>query len=467
VGVVWAGIAPHPPIIVPEVGGAEVEKVTATCSAMRRLAADLKAAAPETVVITSPHGPVFRDAVAVSLLPELTGGLAAFGAPQVQVTRGNDLELARTIMAEGGELKVPVVGLGREEVRRWRAGEELDHGVLVPFYYLAQAGVAAHLVWVGMSFLPPEELYAFGVAVARAAEKCGRRVAFLASGDLSHRLTREAPAGYHPEAARFDALLVQKVREGDLEGLLKLDPALAEKAGECGWRSFMMMAGALDGRVVSPEVLSYEGPFGVGYLVAKLVPGAALPELRRLQRLRGARERAVEERRAHESVFVRLARKSLEHYVRTGKRLPVPAPLPPELAGRAGAFVSLKKHGQLRGCIGTTGPTQPTLAEEIIENAISAGTRDPRFWPVQAEELPEITYSVDVLSEPEPVKGLQDLDPKRYGVIVRARGRSGLLLPDLEGIDTAEEQVAIAKQKAGLGPGDKVSLERFEVKRYY
>lgn len=466
-GIVWAGIAPHPPIIVPEVGGDEVKKVAATCTAMKRLAADLKAAQPETVVITSPHGPVFHDAVAVSLLPEVAGSFAAFGAAGVHFTRQSDLTLARAILKACEELKVPTVGLTAVEVRRYAAGRELDHGVLVPLYYLAEAGVGTPLVWVGMSFLPPEELYAFGVAVQRAAEECGRRVAFLASGDLSHRLTREAPAGYHPEASRFDQLLVEKVREGDLEGLLKLDPVLAEKAGECGWRSFMMMAGCLDGRVVSPEVLSYEGPFGVGYLVAKLEPGEAMGELKRLERLRRARQVAVAERRAHESPFVRLARESLETYVRTGKRLAAPEELPPELQGRAGAFVSLKKHGQLRGCIGTIAPTQPNLAEEIIENAISAGTRDPRFWPVQPEELPEITYSVDVLGKPEPVRGLDELDPKRYGVIVRGRGRSGLLLPDLEGIETAEQQVEIAKQKAGLGPGDKVSLERFEVKRYY
>lgn len=465
--VIWAGIAPHPPIIVPEVGGEETKKVAATCAAMESLAADFKAAKPDSVVITSPHGPVFRDAVAVSLIPELAGSLAAFGAPGVRLVRKNDVELAQAIIRHCAELKVPAVGLGPAEARRYRTGHDLDHGVLVPLYYLDRAGAAVPLVWVGMSFLPPEELYAFGVAVQRAAEECGRRVAFLASGDLSHRLTREAPAGYHPEAARFDELLVAKVREGDLEGLLKLDPVLAEKAGECGWRSFMMMAGALDGRVVNPEVLSYEGPFGVGYLVAKLRPGPAMPELRRLERLRGAREREVKERRARESIYVRLARESLESYVRTGKRLAAPDPLPPELQGRAGVFVSLKKHGQLRGCIGTIEPTQPNLAEEIIENAISAGTRDPRFWPVRPEELPELVYSVDVLSRPEPVSSPAELDPKRYGVIVRGRGRSGLLLPDLEGIDTVEEQVRIAKEKAGLGPHDEVRLERFEVKRYY
>ncbi|MGI6603613.1 MAG: AmmeMemoRadiSam system protein A [bacterium] len=466
-GIVWGGIAPHPPIVVPEVGRAEIGKVSSTRAALQKLAQDLKAAKPEAVIITSPHGPVFSDVVAVSLAPRFSGSFSRFGAPGVRLHRASDLTLAQAIVSESEALKVPVAALTADELNQYGITGERDHGVLVPLYYLEEAGVTCPLVWIGMSLLPPEEIYAFGVAVQRAAEKVGKRVAFLASGDLSHRLTRDAPAGYQPEGARFDRMLVDKVRDGDLEGLLRIDPALADKAGECGWRSFMMLAGALDGRVVAPEVLSYEGPFGVGYLVAKWRPLEAMPGLRRLERLRGARGAAMAERRSRESTLVRLARETLEAYVRTGKRLPLPDPLPPELRDRAGVFVSLKKNGQLRGCIGTTEPTQPNLALEIQQNAVSAGTRDPRFWPVQPEELSEIVYSVDVLGKPEPVKGLEDLDPKRYGVIVSARGRRGLLLPDLEGIDSAEEQVAIAKQKAGLGPGDDVKLERFEVKRYY
>ena len=268
----------------------------------------------------------------------------------------------------------------------------------------------------------------------------------LASADLSTAI-RTAPAGYHPDGVRFDNILVDKVRTGNLQGLLEIDPALAERAGECGWRSIMMLTGALDGYEITPKVLSYEGPFGVGYLVAELMSQAERPS---------------------ESVFVCLARESLETYVRTGKRLPLPPDLPPELTEPAGAFVTLKKRGQLRGCIGTIAPTQKNLAAEIIENAISAGLRDPRFWPVEEDELEDIEYSVDVLGQPESIESLDELDPKRYGVIVRgAGGRTGLLLPDLEGIDTPEKQVEIAKQKAGLGPRDKVYLERFEVKRYH
>jgi AmmeMemoRadiSam system protein A len=137
------------------------------------------------------------------------------------------------------------------------------------------------------------------------------------------------------------------------------------------------------------------------------------------------------------------------------------------MQGRAGVFVSLKKGGELRGCIGTIFPVTGSTGEEVIENAVSAATRDPRFPPVTESELPDIQYSVDVLSEPEDVADTGQLDPIRYGVIVSDGLRRGLLLPDLEGVDTVEEQIRIASMKAGLAPGDpNVSIQRFEVKRY-
>ncbi|MDR7867718.1 MAG: AmmeMemoRadiSam system protein A [Sporomusaceae bacterium] len=167
-----------------------------------------------------------------------------------------------------------------------------------------------------------------------------------------------------------------------------------------------------------------------------------------------------------ESAPVALARQSLTHYLAAHEYLPTPAGLPDELKARAGVFVSLKKRGELRGCIGTFGPTQPDIAAEIIHNAVSAGTQDPRFWPVEADELPELDISVDILSAPERVDGLADLDPKKYGVIVRHGRRSGLLLPDLTGVDTVEEQVGIAMQKAGIAAGEEIELYRFSVTRY-
>jgi len=166
--------------------------------------------------------------------------------------------------------------------------------------------------------------------------------------------------------------------------------------------------------------------------------------------------------------LVKLAKETIENYVRHGKIIQPPKELTPEMEKRAGTFVSIHKHGMLRGCIGTIEPTQANVAQEVIENAISAATRDPRFPPIMPEELADLDIKVDVLSEPEPVESLEELDPRRYGVIVQSARdwRKGLLLPDLEGVDTVEYQVDIARRKAGIWPDEPIELYRFEVVRY-
>ena len=169
-----------------------------------------------------------------------------------------------------------------------------------------------------------------------------------------------------------------------------------------------------------------------------------------------------------ESAYVRLARETIENFIKQGKIITPPLGLPEEMINqKAGVFVSLEKNGNLRGCIGTFMPTQGDVAQEIIKNAISAAVDDPRFSPVNASELEDLSISVDVLSVPEEVKDISQLDPKKYGIIVSSGYKKGLLLPDLEGVDTVEYQIDIAKRKAGIYPGEKVKLYRFEVKRFH
>ena len=164
--------------------------------------------------------------------------------------------------------------------------------------------------------------------------------------------------------------------------------------------------------------------------------------------------------------IVELARKSIETYIREGKILTPPDSPAPELSGKAGVFVCLKRRGELRGCIGTFMPVCESIARETIANAIAAATKDPRFPPVREEELGELSYSVDVLTCPEKVSGTAELDAKKYGIIVQSGYRRGLLLPDLEGVDTVDDQIRIAKMKAGILPGEDVEISRFEVMRY-
>ncbi|HHY46329.1 MAG TPA: AmmeMemoRadiSam system protein A [Firmicutes bacterium] len=465
-GIILGALCPHPPLLVPDVGRRDVSRVRATQDAMRDLGSRIKASSPEVLVFVSPHSLVLRDGVAILSGENLSGSFKDFGAPHVSFDVRCDTSLIESIAQESRDMGVEAIIIGGKISSRFSPYRKLDHGVMVPLYYLREAGVDTPVVVAGASFLPLEEVYAFGIAVSKAVRELGRRAVFIASGDLSHRLTPDAPAGYSPKGAEFDRTILSLLENGDAEGIIHLDPDLVESAGECGFRPIITMLGAMDGLDFEARVLSYEGPFGVGYGVVLVTPGEARPERELLDVLRRRRKAIVAERRANESPLVRLARRAVEEYVTAGRVISAPEDLDDVMRERAGVFCSIKKHGQLRGCIGTVFPVSRNVAEETIRNAIAAATEDPRFEPVEPGELGDLIYSVDVLSPPEPVKSIAELDPKRYGVIVRKGGRTGLLLPDLEGITDARQQVEIAKSKAGIRPEEDVSLERFEVVRY-
>lgn len=472
---IYTALVPHPPILIPAVGREESERVHTTRDSLHRLATELSERAPEVVVIISPHGPVFSDAIAIHRLESITGDLGEFGAPALSFAVEIDQRLGELVVAEARAAKIPTAPVTPEWAAEWEA-ERLDHGSMVPLYFLQQAGWSGPILPIAVGMLPPVQLYAFGQALQQAIDKSGRRTVVLASGDLSHRLSDDAPDGLSPDGAAFDREVVEALGRGDLAALFAIDPGMRERAGECACRPLLMLAGVLDGLEIDPLVYSYEHPFGVGYAVAAIEPGGS-DETRRLRPvLEQVRAERIEQRRAAAHPVVRLARAALEHYVETGFEIDFSAGAPHEgtapwllpdgLPDRAGVFVTLTVDGDLRGCIGTTGPTESSLALEIVRNAIQAGTQDPRFSPVEEEELPFIDYKVDILEEPEPVTFAQ-LDPRHYGVIVRKGEEFGLLLPDLPGIATAEQQVAIACQKAGLEPGEPgIELERFRVRRF-
>lgn len=449
-------IAPHPPIMVPEVGGERALVTRASDEAMRTASRLLSAFDPDVVVLMSPHAPVARDTFLIDTSPAVEGDLGGFGAPQVRITSPGDPALADAIIVEATADGIPTIS---RTISPSLDPGVLDHGAVVPLSFLDRTG-RYPLVELSLSFLPLPLHRALGSAVRRAAERLGQKVAFIASGDCSHRLAHGAPAGYSARGAEFDAELVSLLSADDFLSLESIEPDLIEAAGECGLRSFITLGGFLEGTGSHTRVLAYEGPWGVGYLTAI----AAAPELMDLIDATpdtGAKGGMPGD---DEPAPVALARRTIESYVRQ-HQVAEPPPAEGLLASRHGAFVSLHREGMLRGCIGTIEPTRPTLADEIVQNAIRAATEDPRFPPLSPEELSTLDISVDVLQEPEPCT-IDDLDPRIYGVIVSADRRRGLLLPDLEGVDTIADQVAIATQKAGIGPGDPVRLQRFRVDRY-
>jgi AmmeMemoRadiSam system protein A/AmmeMemoRadiSam system protein B len=438
---VFSGIAPHPPIMVPEVGRESIAGVVDSIDAMSELTKRLIDSGAESVILISPHAPLEVDSFVAYEGPQVSGDFSHFNAPGTYFTTEIDEELLARIKEAAASEHYEVTTLHEHE---------LDHGTAVPLYFLFRNGWQGKVVTLGYSFLSNDDHLRFGSCIRKAVDQVGRRVAFIASGDLSHRLKPHAPAGYNPDAQAFDDEVVDALRSNEPQRIVDIDFNLRRLAGECGFRSMLVAIGASSELPLSCEVLSYEAPFGVGYLVAQLT------------------NQTVASATGEEISLPRLARQAVETFVRSGTVLSPPPSAESLLGARAPCFVSLKTlSGELRGCIGTIEAGRDTLAEEIIANAISAANHDPRFEPVRPEELSSLRYSVDVLFPPEETV-MEDLDPSQYGVIVEdeAGSRRGLLLPDIPGIDNAEQQVGIATRKAGIGRGEAVRLYRFKVERY-
>jgi len=461
----YTALSPHPPLIIPYIGGERLQDVKSTVTAMKAMAEQMAQSHPETVVFFTPHGNVFADCITALVEPRLYGDFSLFGIRQEGQTYRNDLELLSEIGRLCSDADITMLAIDEGLAGKYNLQKNLDHGILVPLYYLQEAGCHdIEIIALSVAYLPLLELYQTGLIIRQAAQRLGRRVAIVASGDMSHHLKSEGPYSYHPDGPRFDRLMQDMLARGDVSGILELDEGMRNNAGECGYRSVVMMLGALDGLSFESQVFSYEGPFGVGYLVAGFKPGTEA-RVSILEQEQEKQSQAIQQKRREESMPVRWARMVLEEYVRNHKLPALPDEMEELKKKQAGVFVSLKKKGQLRGCIGTISATQPDLAQEIAANAVSAGMKDYRFAPLKAEELPDLVYSVDILGEPEPASREQ-LNPKEYGVIVSSGRKRGLLLPDLEGVDTVDQQLQIALQKAGISEKESYSIERFKVTRY-
>lgn len=488
-GILAAFAVPHPPLLIPGIGEDSSAQVQKTKNAYKEAAARSAALRPETLVIFSPHTTLYADYFHVSPGKEARGDFGRYGplGAQASYSVSYDTEFVEELEQR----------LACHEIPGGTAGEQdpaLDHGAMVPLHFFEQAlsaqekkedkntveaeGLAAakdrgssrvRVVRIGLSGLSREQHHLFGKTVAETANILNRRTIVIASGDLSHKLLAEGPYGYASEGPEFDRQLCDALAQGDFARVRTIDKKLSKEAAECGLLSFIMMGGALEEVDYTSELLSYEGPFGVGYAVAAYI----------------AREGGSTKRAQGASLPVALARRALSIFFFAGKRRPSiftsdiqnmlkgfqenqeDSLLYHELAqSRGGVFVSLHKEGKLRGCIGTIGARMESVLEEIIQNAVSAAVEDPRFPPLEEKELSDLDIKVDILQEAKPVADKSMLDAQRYGVIVKLGWRKGVLLPALKGVDTPDEQIAIALAKAGIEKDEPYELECFEVVRY-
>ncbi|MFC1931248.1 AmmeMemoRadiSam system protein B [Chloroflexota bacterium] len=417
--------------------------------AMLEMLVDEKAEKREVIGLVSPHagypysGPVagavisrikFKDTFII-IGPNHTGK----GKPLSIMTQGSwktplgevkiDTELGKQILS------------GSSHLQEDDTAHQYEHSIEVQLPFLQYFQPDIRIVPITLAYSSAAVYKETGRDIARAVKKLNREVVIIASSDMTHYESQES-------AQQKDTQAIDAILNLDENELLKRVEEL--DISMCGYApAVSLISAARELGANSAELVKYQTSGDTTGDYASVVGYA------------GIIITAVE---MHP--LVRLAKKTIETYVKDGKTLPPPEELTPEMKEKAGVFVSLHKSGELRGCIGTFEPTRENVAAEIIQNAISSATRDPRFPPVAPEELDDLEYNVDVLTSPEPVADESQLDPKKYGVIVESGFRRGLLLPDLEGVDTVDYQIDICRQKAGIDPDEPVKLYRFEVKRY-
>ena len=450
-GIVIGALSPHPPLLVLGMDADTATQVKATDDSLRELAQRLKEAKPQRLIVMSPHAPVHPNAFPIYLEERLQGNMARFRRPDVSLAYGIDVAFSKRLFERCQERGLRCFALDKENSDRYGFSLDMDHGTFVPLHYLHEAGLNMPLVLLGTSELSPTQHRRLGEVLGELLREDEVPTAILASGDLSHKLVASGPYGFDEYGPVFDEQITAAVRANDPDAAEAIPSLTVSRAAQCGLRPIMTLLGVC---------------YCVAYWEHTDVDDAPKQEA---QEQAPAADKAAPapspSAEGDEDIRLSLARRAVEEYIRHDSVLPADPALS-ELAEPAPTFVTLKIDGELRGCIGTLAATCASQQEEIIQNAISACSRDPRFPKVTVQELPHLQYQVYVLGPLEEIAGPELLDPKRYGVVVGKGYRRGVLLPNLEGIDTVEQQLAIASRKGGISMSEKPTLYRFEVITY-
>jgi len=266
-GVVFAGLSPHPPLIIPEVGGKRRKEIQKTIDSLKVFGKEVVDSNPDLVIIISPHGPVLRDGISVSYSKSLSGDFRDFGVPQANYEVESNLAFIDRLKNKTDKNDIKLVKLKKEDLKNYGLSNELDHGVMVPLHFLLKADLNVPIISISMGLLDYKTLYDFGELLDLTLKKMDLDGAVIASGDLSHKLKPGAPAGYNPEAEMFDKKLTNLLSQEKFNEVLTIDKTLIKKAGECGLRPIIMTLGSIQNYNVQSDLKSYEGPFGVGYAV--------------------------------------------------------------------------------------------------------------------------------------------------------------------------------------------------------
>lgn len=453
-------LLPHPACAIPQVGKGDEDLIFKTVSSMKKVANRIAELKPDTIVMISAHAEAYSDYFQISDGDVAIGSLAKYDAYDITFRNYYDREFVKNLC---NHCQVEGISAGIDAENH----HYLDHGTMIPLYFINQKYRAYNLVRMGVSGLPLIDHYKLGEAIKNVSNKLNRRVVVVASGDLSHCLNGDAPYGFNPIGEKYDARFNKLLTNGNFIDLFSFNEELLEDSKQCCHRVMTVMAGTFDKTSVSPTLLSYEGQLGTGFSVAQFETkesdnSRAFGEIYLDKELV-----SVAKKIEKEDKYVSLARSAIETFVKTGKKLKLPPNLPPEmLEGEKGVFITIREKNSLRGCLGSAKCMSKNVATEIVTNAMKAATEDPRFNPISEDDLPYLNICVSVVTGLMEVKSVTDLDPKFYGLVVELGSKHATLLPGLSTVHTAAEQLALAKRKAGIMQDDKCRLYRFAVENH-
>ena len=445
-------VVPHPPLIIPDVGLGKEKEIQDTIDSYEEIAKRIGELEPDTIILISPHGIGYSDYINIYDGTGSIGDFSNFGAKDTSIKVEYDKEFIDGLC---DYLKEINFFAGKTKV-----DNELDHGCLVPLYFINKYYKNYKVIRISIGGLLNEDYYELGTLIKKYSEQLNRKIFVVASGDLSHTLLEEGPYGFNENGVKYEERIVNDLKNSNFINLLDYNEDFLYSAGICGHKGFCILGGILDGLDYDTNFYSHEGPFGVGYMVCSYIVNSSNGK-KYLDGWLDNKKEIVNKIKLQEDGYIQLARKSIEEFVINNKIIDVAE----VIHKKSGCFVSIHKFGELRGCIGTTFACYNNLSLEIINNAISACSKDPRFRPIKKEELPYLVIDVDELSTSVLIESRDELDPKKYGVIVEEGLKRGVLLPDLDGVDTVEEQLSIACRKANI-TSNNYEIYKFEVIRH-
>ncbi len=448
-------ILPHSPLIVPAIGKGEEKALENTLDSYRKVAKEIASFHPDTIVIASPHAESYSDYFQLSNGETSTGSLKSYGAPHIRFRLHYDDELRKEIARLSF---VNGIKAGYDDSE----SQSLDHGTMVPLYFINQEFNNYQLVRLGLTGLPLLSHYKMGAVIAEAAKKSGRRIVFIASGDMSHCLSKEGVYGYREEAEKYEKQLNKSLKAANFGDLLRMDARLVSRAKECGNRAFAILAGTLDRLAVETTFYSHEAPFGTGhgiygYVVKGVDDSRAFGDYYVSKILL-----SLKEKKENCDDAVKLAYATVNQVVKgtSATKMEVPSSY---LDKKAGAIISIYEFGALRARFGSVSPSQSSFAQEVISSSILAAKDDTFFDAISEKELPYLDIVVSEVTDLRALKDEAEFDFENNGIYVKKGKKSGYSLPFDSFAFDYRKQLRVAKREAKLKEDEGASVYRFSL----